>query len=287
MTLLNFFKKSGSPINFLDIGASDGPEAKWQPLFKYINYTAFEPNKVSFENIQSQLKDHFKELNLHNFALSDFNGEAPFFITDYIYCCSMLKPNERWLSRFEFSDFFRIKDETTVTVKRLDGIDEIQKKTFDVIKIDVQGAEIKVMNGGECYFKNAFFVETESGFNENYIGEATFNQIASFMSQNNYLLFDINHNHRIKRKNFNFGNLSNKAQPLWCEATWLKDLIKESEINEKFEISKSKLLCNLMICANNGFYDYAVEILKYFNDKFSFFSSEEVHKLMQEESWLI
>ena len=68
----------------------------------------------------------------------------------------MLKPNERWLSRFEFSDFFRIKDETTVTVKRLDGIDEIQKKTFDVIKIDVQGAEIKVMNGGERYFKNAF-----------------------------------------------------------------------------------------------------------------------------------
>ena len=105
------------------------------------------------------------------------------------------------------------------------------------------------------------------------------------MIENNYLLFDLNYNHRIPRSSFPFQNSINNAQPLWCEATWLKDLIKENEAKHDFYITKETLLVKLMICANSGFLDYALELVKYFNKELSLFSSEEEDILMQEESW--
>ena len=285
MSVLKYFKEFKNSINFLDIGASGGPEAKWKNLFEYINYTAFEPNKESFEKIQTELKGKFNKLQLFDFALSDFNGDAPLFITSSEYCCSMLKPNEKWLSRFEFRKLFEVQGKTTVCVRRLDSLIDFHNQNFDIIKIDVQGAELKVMNGGLDFFKQAFLIETESGFTENYIGESRFDQIATRMIENNYLLFDLNYNHRIPRSSFPFQNSINNAQPLWCEATWLKDLIKENEAKHDFYITKETLLVKLMICANSGFLDYALELVKYFNKELSLFSSEEEDILMQEESW--
>jgi hypothetical protein len=40
-----------------------------------------------------------------------------------------------------------------------------------------------------------------------------------------------------------------------------------------------------MICAKSGFLDYALELLRYLNKKFSVFSSAEEDILRQEESW--
>jgi FkbM family methyltransferase len=284
-SLVEYFKQTERGINFLDIGASGGPDPKWEPLFNFINYTAFEPHKDSYAKIQSKLKGKFKHLEIYDFALSDFNGDSSLYITKSAQCSSMLQPNENWLSRFEFRNFFELKNISSVPVRRLDSIQSIQKDNFDIIKIDVQGAELKVMDGGSEFFKKAFLIETESGFTENYVGESRFDQIANRMIKNNYLLFDLNHNHRIPRSSFHFENSINNAQPLWCEATWLKDLIKESEANEDFCITKETLLVKLMICAKSGFLDYALELLRYFNKKFSVFSSAEEDILRQEESW--
>ena len=107
-SLVEYFKQTERGINFLDIGASGGPDPKWEPLFNFINYTAFEPHKDSCTKIQSKLKDKFKHLEIYDFALSDFNGNSPLYVTKSTQCSSMLQPNENWLSRCEFRNFFEL-----------------------------------------------------------------------------------------------------------------------------------------------------------------------------------
>lgn len=75
------------------------------------------------------------------------------------------------------------------------------------------------------------YVDIETGFSENYIGEIVYAQINEFMRCNNFLFFDIDTDHRISRDNI-FKDSVQGEQILWCEVTWLKDYVVLREQNK-------------------------------------------------------
>lgn len=128
----------------LDIGANVGSFLyQFENKLEHKNIYAFEPNK----KLNTRLKRLFPEMNIFSEALSDENTTAEFKVP-------VIK-GKTVASRGTLNTSYREKDEEkshTETVKVVKLDDWVATKNIhriDFIKIDVEGNEIKTLNGGK------------------------------------------------------------------------------------------------------------------------------------------
>lgn len=77
----------------------------------------------------------------------------------------------------------------TVTVKPLQDI--VPNQTYDLIKMDVQGAELEIIEGSLQLFQNTKFVQLECPVHANNIGAPLFEHYINYMANCNFKVFDI------------------------------------------------------------------------------------------------
>ena len=242
-------------INFLDVGCSGSLDQKWAELFPLLAYTGFDPNVEECERLSSQ-SHPYETARYLPYAIAGEQGSQTMCKTENIYCYSLLHPNHPWLNRFAFSDLFKLTGTASVTCNTLNALASIEGLKADIIKLDTQGLELPILRAGNKVLENAFCVETETGFVENYIGETTYAQIDQFMRSKGFLMFDLNIN-RARRNN----SLSEygQHQPLWCEALWLFDYIGQDKKVTLEQALKSLRICRALKCL-----DYGYELTDYF-----------------------
>lgn len=282
----SFIDRLGSSgINLIDIGSSGSLDAKWQPIHRFINLVGFDPNAEECRR-QNSLPSKYKSSTFLPYAVHGKNGEETLYKTKSIYCYSLLKPNKEWLGRFSFCDLFDVLAEEIISVRAIDQIKELDGFQPDAIKIDVQGLELPILRKATALLDSAFYIETETGFTQNYHGETTFAELDRFMQENGFLMFDINTNHRIPRNNRLKNFPSGREQILWAEAVWLKDYValdrrgKLDALN--LDAAKAKKI--LILCALQRCYDFGLELAELFHSK-GWISSVELHSLSQVEGW--
>ena len=89
---------------------------------------------------------------------------------------SLFEPNLAVLKWFNgFAEWATVKEKLPVTTRRLDDLPEIA--ALDMLKIDVQGAEISVFKGGRQRLQRAVAVHTEVCFLSLYKGQPLFGEI--------------------------------------------------------------------------------------------------------------
>lgn len=272
-------------VNLIDIGSSGSLDAKWAPIKELINLVGFDPNKEECER-QNKLPSQYKSSNFLPYAVHGHNSVETLYMTRSIYCYSLLKPNKQWLDRFSFHDLFDVKGEESIHVRAIDKIDELKSFLPDVIKIDVQGLELPILSKAGHLLDSAFYVETETGFTQNYVGETTFSQLDAFMQANGFLMFDINTNHRISRNNRFKDSPTGREQILWAEAVWLKDFVgldRQGKFDPK-AFSEQKVKKILTLCALQQCYDYGLELAEFFHRK-GLLSQQELDALSVIEAW--
>lgn len=272
-------------VNLIDIGSSGSLDVKWAPIKELINLVGFDPNKEECER-QNKLPSQYKSSTFLPYAVHGKDGVETLYMTRSIYCYSLLKPNKQWLDRFSFHDLFDLVGEESITVRAIDKIEELHDFSPDVIKIDVQGLELPIFRKAGLLLESVFYVETETGFTENYVGETTFSQLDEFMRANGFLMFDINVNHRISRNNKFKGHATGKEQILWAEAVWLKDYVG-LDMQGKFDpkgFTEQKIKKILTLCALQQCYDYGFELAEFFHRK-GLLSKHELDALDTPEAW--
>lgn len=242
-------------INFLDVGCSGSLDQKWSELFPLLSYTGFDPNEEECERLNSQ-RHFYKTARYLPYAIAGEQGSQTMYKTENIYCYSLLHPNHPWLNRFAYSDLFKLTGTVSVTCTTLNALASTKGLKADILKLDTQGLELPILSAGDKVLENAFCVETETGFVENYIGETTYAQIDEFMRSKGFLMFDLNIN-RARRKN----SLSEYGlhQPLWCEALWMFDYIGQDK-----KTTLEQALKSLRICQALRYFDYGYELVDYF-----------------------
>jgi FkbM family methyltransferase len=280
----SFLDKLTENINLIDIGCSDQLQMQWKPLEKKLKYIGFEPNAAECARI-SNVPNNFNSSLFLPYAVAGHSGKSNIHITESYYCTSLLKPDYKWLERFEFADLFKLKSIEEISVVSLDEIGDLKNIDVDIIKCDSQGLELEILSSANVALKRAIYVETESGFHANYVNESTQAEVDLFMRQNGFILFGL-----LERRmplNNEFKNESRaKAQVLWCECKWLRDLITVDQNNEfdKLEIDRPKALKYLLICAVCGIYDYGLEYAKIFK-KHGLIDDFEFNELLDFEKW--
>ncbi len=168
----------------LDIGAAVGEfslaaKAAWPD----IKIFAFEPIPASFAQLQQNLSK-LPGCEAINVALGEKRGEVSFEQSTATDSSSLLKMADTHKKAFPHS----AKTQTiTVQLERLDDISARLNVIDPVfIKIDVQGYESKVLEGGEQTIGRAKVVIVETSFEPLYEGQDLFPQIYQYFSDRGF-----------------------------------------------------------------------------------------------------
>ena len=146
------------PVNFeakwiLDIGANVGDVAL-AALNSYpdSHVICFEPVKETYEILLNKMKDFTKRSHFYNLALSDKNDVGLINITNYHGANSI--SGQARLHK-DVNPHVREVGNQKISMVRLDDFyTNFPHKKIDIMKIDVEGHELNVLNGGISFISN-------------------------------------------------------------------------------------------------------------------------------------
>jgi FkbM family methyltransferase len=214
------------PIQIVDVGANavDGippyAELLKNNLAKVIG---FEPNEeaLSFLNKKKNSNETYLPYclgdgKIHTLNLCKASGMS-----------SLLMPNYELLNYFYgFPEWAKIEKKVEIETKRLDDLPEI--KTMDYLKIDIQGAELMVVENAQEKLKSTLVIDTEVEFVEMYKGQPLFSEVELFMRKQGFVFHKFHSTcsrimQPLSKANNPFAGLS---QQLWADAIFIRDFTK-------------------------------------------------------------
>lgn len=194
--LIDFFNKKTKIVIF-DIGSCDGLDSiKYSNIFPNSKIYAFEPLDNNIDLIKKNIKK-YKKTNIVpiQIALSDKNGEVDFYISsgkksdnsisEWNKSSSLLEP-EKHIEIFpwvKFNERIKVKTQTVEDFCNYNNIDSI-----DFIHMDVQGAELLVLNGAKSKINFIKMIWLEVENIDLYKNQPLKKDVENFMMSNGFSL---------------------------------------------------------------------------------------------------
>lgn len=183
--------KGKSPVFIFDIGGYDGRTAiKYDRLFSRTHIHIFEPFPASVKRIRKSYGDR-KNFIINEVAISNFVGKDFLHINNNAATNSLLPSNA---SLKVFDKVTTTIDRIEVQVNTIDNYcDEIGIEYIDILKLDVQGGELRVLEGAEGMLrrKRISVIYCELEFVEIYEGQPLVHHISQFLNGFGYSLYSL------------------------------------------------------------------------------------------------
>ena len=192
-------KISKNPI-IVDVGANEGQSIqRFKNLFEDPIIHSFEPIKEEFEKIKNKYQ-YDKNIFLNNYALGELENEKEFNITKKTGNSSFnnVTKGTKWLKAR--SEEFKTTQDGYVQEKRNIKIDTLENyflknnlKKIDLLKIDTQGYEDKILEGSLNLIKENKIdsVLTEIMFDDVYDKYFSFSDLERYLIPYNYRMVAI------------------------------------------------------------------------------------------------
>ncbi len=186
----------------IDVGSAGGMQPHWRAFEGLVDFYCFEPHDASFEKLTAQFAKHPASAKFHVLptALSGNGGERILYMLNSPTGSSLypIDPAGEFVSQND--RYIYPVRETVIQTRRLDGVlDEVGVKNVDIIKLDVQGAELEILRGlGEARRGNLLLAEVEvnicGGISRNfspYRGAPSWMEIEEMFAADGIRLLDI------------------------------------------------------------------------------------------------
>ena len=181
-------------ITIFDVGANRGQSInRFLKIFPDAEIHCFEPIKNNFLFLKENYKN--RNITLNNFALGEKNEVKRFYINAKSSTSSFnkLTKNTGWLKLRSKENNKKMNSFTVETKKIIvNSLDYYCKKNnikkIDILKIDTQGFEDKILLGSKKSLNNSIIsiVELEMIFDNVYKKYSTFTDIEKNLLKNNY-----------------------------------------------------------------------------------------------------
>ena len=122
-------------------------------------------------------------------ALSDYDGVAAMDILNFDYSSSLLPAMPVAAGAGQRLDL-GVRERIEVPVRTLDGVlaEDPSVEPIDLLKIDVQGNELKVLRGAEQSLQRTRLIWIEVSFRPLYEGSAVFSEVYDFLYAHGFYL---------------------------------------------------------------------------------------------------
>jgi FkbM family methyltransferase len=216
-------------IEILDVGAMAEGRPRYDALLQQglCRITGFEANKDEVDTALAALPPGSRVLP---YAMGD-GKEATLHVTRYPGCTSLLEPNPEVIDMFvpisamPPGGNFAVMATEQIQTHRLDDVVECPQA--DYVKLDVQGAELMVLENGVQKISQAVVIETEVEFVELYRDQPLFGEIQTFLRRQGFafhkLIDIVGMNFRpMRSENWNAAT----SQFLWADGVFVRDVSK-------------------------------------------------------------
>jgi FkbM family methyltransferase len=234
----------GSNAKIVDIGASNiGWPPPYQPMLESgATLIGFEPSETAFKKLVADAEPNHIYLKA---AVGDGSPKALNFFWDP-GMTSCLLPNEPVLDMFLPYDC-KVTASERVDTTRLDDITEIGE--VDLLKMDIQGFELEVLNNAVSKLEKTLVIDIEVSFVQMYQGQPLFADIDLFLRQQGFQFHRFNYDADPALEGTEIQTVGpswmasgtglisyNRGQVLWADAIYVRDY------NQLDKLSNSQLL---------------------------------------------
>lgn len=256
---------ANSPLGFLDIGARGGAHDLARPLAEITAVTGFEPDAAECQRLLQipEVTEPWARFSLHPYGLSAHAGPRPLHLTKASTNASLLPPNPAFLQRYSLANFSPI-GQTEVETRDLDSA-AAQKASpaaplGEFIKIDTQGTELEILQGGESLLKReTVAVVCEVSFFPIYSGQALFSEVEAYLRSLGFAFYGFQSNlHARSGKRIDKRRHATRERAMYADATFLRDPLDPSGPDNTRRQNRALFLC----AASLGYFDFALELLE-------------------------
>jgi FkbM family methyltransferase len=176
------------PRVYWDVGANRGD---WFEVISDLNenlkqIVLFEPQKEFMSKLKAKKK---KGIDLHVFPIGLGDKKETLFLKGGSPSASFMDSLNTQLNYFPGSLNKNVKEK--VMIDTIDGIFEKNSLIYpDLIKIDVQGFELKVLKGGEKVLPYVKYLVIELSLIDFYKGQPKLDEIIEFLKKRNFVLIE-------------------------------------------------------------------------------------------------
>lgn len=175
-----------------DVGARAGVDQSWYHFPPLTEVIGFEPDAEECARLNASAGHSESFVPI---ALAKEAGQRKLYLTKEPGCSSLYPPNVELASAYPMlSKVIEPVGETHVTVESLDRwIEQAGRSSPCFMKLDVQGAELEVLQGAEESLARCVGLEVEVEFMPIYKGQPLFSEIELYLRQQGFVLWRLDH----------------------------------------------------------------------------------------------
>lgn len=249
------------PLTLVDVGARGGLQPNWAPARRYLRLIGFEPDPDEHARLARDA-DPRRALYIQA-ALHRQAAELTLNVGREGGTSSFLEPDWEFLSRFP--DARRYEAVRRIAVK-VDSLDQVLAahgvNDPDFLKIDTQGAELFILEGGRATLARALFgVELEVPFGRIYVGQPSFGQIEGLLEELGFQLMDLRPSYWKRARGARYGGP--KGQIAFADALYFKtERAFQAQLDAIVDpaLAQVKLVHAISVSLLYGYADYAIEL---------------------------
>jgi FkbM family methyltransferase len=186
LELVELLECVSHPKIIYDIGAYKGTWSLMaQAITKCEIIHAFEPLKMHVDQLYPGVGQN-QNIIFHNVAVGSVPGNQEINITNRSDASSLLLPTDKVLTQYEVA---KIESESVKVVTLDSYVSDNNLQSPDLIKLDVQGYELEVLKGALNCISQATWILCEVSFQEYYLNQPLFHEIAAFLHNLNYSIY--------------------------------------------------------------------------------------------------
>lgn len=160
----------------IDVGAYHGKVSQvLNYIFPKASIYAFEPIIENCKIIRSNISS--EKLVIENIALNNREGKATFYKNKFLPASSLLPVEKNYSKKYKLISKSKKTIVSTTTLDKYFENKKIKDSVF--LKIDTQGAEGAILEGGLNFLKKVAIVHVETSFDELYKEQDLFKDIYS------------------------------------------------------------------------------------------------------------
>jgi FkbM family methyltransferase len=184
------------PITIIDVGARWGSNAEWAEFGSSLKLVGFEPDAAECARLNASAPPNMTYLPV---ALGGRNGSAAFYETRLSASSGLYKTDMDFFSRLLNRANADAVGEHVIPVSTLDSaLQRAGIGSADFIKLDAEGAELDILQGGHALVSNPALIGlmSEFRFQEEINGSPIFWQLDSHVRTFGFRLYGMTFSHQ-------------------------------------------------------------------------------------------